>query len=87
MRASVPKRFLEHSRPRLMHKYEVVIFWGEDDQAFVAEMPVLAGCVAHGGSPEVALSAALEAITLWIETAREFGDPIPAPKGRKLALA
>ncbi|KAB2849351.1 MAG: type II toxin-antitoxin system HicB family antitoxin [Hyphomicrobiaceae bacterium] len=70
-----------------MHKYEIIIFWSDEDQAFVAEVPELAGCMAHGSSPDEALKQAQAAIGLWIETAREFGDPVPVPKGRRLALA
>ncbi len=69
-----------------MNKYEVIIYWSQEDQAFVAEVPELAGCAAHGPTQQAALSAAQEAIQLWIDTARECGDPIPVPKGR-LALA
>ena len=70
-----------------MNKYEVIIYWSDEDGAFVAEVPQLAGCCAHGPSQEVALANAQEAIALWIETAREFGDPVPEPKGRRLILA
>jgi predicted RNase H-like HicB family nuclease len=70
-----------------MNKYEVIIYWSDDDQAFVAEVPELPGCAAHGPTQEAALSSAQEAIRLWIDTAKEFGDPIPAPKGRRLILA
>jgi predicted RNase H-like HicB family nuclease len=69
-----------------MNKYEVIIYWSEEDQAFVAEVPELPGCAAHGATQQAALSSAQEAIQLWIDTATECGDPIPAPKGR-LALA
>ena len=70
-----------------MYKYETIIYWSEDDDAFVAEVPELPGCMAHGLSPDEALSNIKEAIQLWIDTAREFGDYIPEPKGRKLAYA
>jgi predicted RNase H-like HicB family nuclease len=70
-----------------MIKYEVIIYWSEEDQAFVAEVPELAGCAAHGGTQEAALGSALDAIRLWIDTAKEFGDPIPEPKGRRLIFA
>jgi predicted RNase H-like HicB family nuclease len=70
-----------------MNKYEVIIFWSEEDEAFVAEVPQLPGCAAHGPSQEAALASAQEAIRLWVETAKEFGDPIPAPKGRRLIYA
>jgi predicted RNase H-like HicB family nuclease len=64
-----------------MHKYEVIIYWSEEDHAFVAEAPELPGCAAHGPTQEAALASARDAIRLWIETAKEFGDPIPEPKG------
>ncbi|HET9765953.1 MAG TPA: type II toxin-antitoxin system HicB family antitoxin [Thermoanaerobaculia bacterium] len=70
-----------------MLKYEVIIYWSAEDQAFVAEVPELPGCMAHGPTPEAALSNAQQASQLWIETAKEFGDPVPEPKGRKLAYA
>ena len=70
-----------------MNKYEVIIYWSEEDGAFVAEVPELPGCVAHGPTQEAAFSSAQEAIRLWIDTAREFGDPIPEPKGRRLIFA
>jgi predicted RNase H-like HicB family nuclease len=70
-----------------MHRYEVIIYWSDEDGAFVAEVPELAGCMAHGDSPERALAEAQEAIGLWLDTAREFGDPIPIPKGRRLQYA
>jgi predicted RNase H-like HicB family nuclease len=70
-----------------MNKYEVIIYWSQEDEAFVAEVPELPGCAAHGPTQEAALASAQEAIGLWIETAREFGDPIPEPKGRRLIFA
>jgi len=71
----------------MMSKYEIIIFWSKLDQVFVAEVPELPGCMAHGESQESALSNAKDAIALWIDTAREFGDPIPEPKGRRLMFA
>ena len=70
-----------------MNRYEVIIYWSVEDQAFVAEVPELPGCAAHGTTQEAALANAKEAIALWIETAKEFGDPIPEPKGRRLIFA
>ena len=70
-----------------MHKYEIIIYWSNEDQVFVAEVPELPGCSAHGGSHDVALDNVNEAVKLWIETARDFGDPIPEPKGERLMLA
>ena len=69
------------------HKYEIVIFWSDADQAFVAEVPELPGCMAHGSTPAAALKQAGQAINLWIDTAREFGRPIPQPKGKRLMFA
>jgi predicted RNase H-like HicB family nuclease len=68
-------------------RYEVIIYWSDADAAFVAEIPELPGCMAHGSSREDALTNAESAIQAWIETAEEFGDPVPQPKGRKLMYA
>jgi len=68
-------------------KYEIIIYWSNEDQLFIAEVPELAGCMAHGDSQEAALSNVKEAVELWIDTAKEFGDPAPEPKGRRLMLA
>ena len=70
-----------------MHKYEIILFWSAEDDAFVADIPELPGCSAHGASPVEALANAQDAITLWLDTAAEFGDPVPEPKGRRLMLA
>jgi len=70
-----------------MDKYEIIIFWSEEDHAFVAEAPELPGCMAHGDTHESALANARAAIALWIKTAKEFKDPIPQPKGHRLAFA
>jgi predicted RNase H-like HicB family nuclease len=71
----------------MTYKYEIILYWSEADQAFIAEVPELSGCMAHGDVPEAALANAQQAIALWLDTAREFGDPIPAPKGYRLAFA
>jgi predicted RNase H-like HicB family nuclease len=70
-----------------MHKYEIIIYWSEEDRAFVAEVPELPGCAAHGNSADKALLSCNKAIDLWIKTAREFGRSIPEPKGRRLQYA
>lgn len=70
-----------------MSKYEIIIYWSNEDEAFVAEVPELAGCAAHGSTQEEALRNANGAIQLWIDTAKEFGDPVPEPRGRRLMLA
>jgi predicted RNase H-like HicB family nuclease len=65
-----------------MSKYEIIIFWSEEDQSFIAEVPELPGCMADGVSYQEALSNAEKIIKEWIETATELGRPIPKPKGR-----
>ncbi|HEX8565835.1 MAG TPA: type II toxin-antitoxin system HicB family antitoxin [Pyrinomonadaceae bacterium] len=65
-----------------MSKYEIVIYWSEKDQAFIAEVPELAGCMADGESYQQALANAEIVIQEWIETAKELGRAIPKPKGR-----
>ena len=70
-----------------MHKYEIIIYWSNEDDAYIAEVPELPGCTAHGDSQTAALENANEAIRLWMDTAEEFGDPVPEPKGQRLMLA
>jgi predicted RNase H-like HicB family nuclease len=65
-------------------KYEVIIYWSDEDQAYIAEVPELPGCAADGATYKQALSNAEEIIREWIETARELGRSIPEPKGRLL---
>ena len=67
-----------------MAKYELVIWWSESDQAFLAEAPELPGCMADGASYEEAIANMRVVIDEWIETARELGREIPMPKGRLL---
>lgn len=70
-----------------MYKYETIIYWSNEDGVFIAEVPELPGCMAHGDTQEAALKNAHMAVQLWIDTAKEFGDPIPGPKGQRLMLA
>ncbi|MCL2700474.1 MAG: type II toxin-antitoxin system HicB family antitoxin [Phycisphaerae bacterium] len=70
-----------------MDKYEIILYWSDEDETFVAEVPELPGCMAHGATLEAALQSVRDAIALWIQTAQEFGDPIPVPKGRRLLFA
>ena len=70
-----------------MYKYEVIIYWSNADSVFVAEAPELPGCMAHGETQEEALRNVKDAMGLWIDTAREFGDPVPEPKGARLMPA
>ena len=63
------------------HCYEIVIYWSDQDQAYVAEVPELAGCMADGATYRAALEEAQRAIDEWIATARELGREIPKPRG------
>ena len=72
---------------RVMHKYEIILYWSDEDRVFVAEVPELPGCMAHGDTQEAALRNINEAMQLWIDTAREFGDPVPQPKGERPMFA
>ncbi|WP_396215392.1 type II toxin-antitoxin system HicB family antitoxin [Gemmatimonas sp.] len=69
------------------YKYELIVYWSAEDTAFVADVPELPGCMAHGATPAAAVAQAQEAIGLWIDTAREDGRAVPEPKGRRLMLA
>jgi predicted RNase H-like HicB family nuclease len=69
-----------------MPKYEIIIYWREADQAFIAEVPELPGCAADGKSYKEALANVEIIIAEWIETAKELGRAIPVPRGR-LAFA
>ena len=68
-------------------KYEVIIYWSDDDGVYVAEVPELPGCMAHGATYEKALASARKAARLWIDTAKELGRAVPEPKGRRLMFA
>jgi len=68
-------------------KYEVIIYWSDEDDAFVADVPELPGCMAHGLTQESALRSAQTAMELWLETAKESGRPVPEPRGRRLIYA
>ena len=65
-----------------MIKYEVIIYWSEDDKAYLAEVPELPGCMADGATYQDALNNVEVIIREWIETAHELGEDIPEPKGR-----
>ncbi len=65
-----------------MIKYELIIYWSEEDRAFIVEVPELPGCMADGESYEQAVVNVQTVIEQWIETARELGKPIPQPKGK-----
>ena len=65
-------------------RYEVIIYWSEPDQAFIAEVPELPGCAADGPSYQKALAAVQVVINEWIATAKQLGRQIPKPRGRLL---
>jgi predicted RNase H-like HicB family nuclease len=64
------------------YRYEIVIYWSEEDKAFIAEVPELPGCAADGATYSEALASVDVIIQEWIEAAKELGRPIPEPKGR-----
>lgn len=70
----------------MMYKYEVILYWSEEDNCYIAEVPELAGCMADGDTMQSALENAHTVIDEWIETAKLTGHNIPKPKG-KLAFA
>jgi predicted RNase H-like HicB family nuclease len=63
-------------------KYEVIIYWSKENEAFIVEVPELPGCMADGPSYAEALAAAEVVIREWIETAKALGRPIPEARGR-----
>ena len=65
------------------HKYELRIYWSPSDNVFIAEVPDLPGCMAHGRTPTEAAAEAEVAIGLWIDSAREFGQVVPAPRSSR----
>ena len=68
-------------------RYELIIYWSKTDNSFLVEVPELPGCMAHGSTQEEALGNAKDAAQLWLDTAREFGDPVPEPRGHRLVFA
>jgi len=65
-----------------MYRYEIILYWSVEDDVFIAEVPELPGCMAHGDTQDEALHQAQEAMAAWIEVAQELGRPIPEPRGR-----
>ena len=68
-------------------KYEIIIYWSEQDGHYIAEVPELPGCMADGETLEETLAMVQEVMKLWIETAEEDGMTVPQPKGRRLMFA
>lgn len=67
-----------------MTRYEIIIYWSNEDKAYIAEVPELPGCMADGKTYSEALAHVEEIIGEWIETAKQLKRPIPKPKGRLL---
>lgn len=67
-----------------MTKYEDILYWSNEDEVFIAEVPELAGCAADGATRQEALAHVEIVIGEWLETARELGRQVPEPKGRLL---
>ena len=65
-----------------MIRYEIIVYWSKEDQAFIAEVPELSGCAADGATYQEAIANVEIVIREWIETAKEMGRQIPEPKGR-----
>ena len=65
-----------------MIRYELIIYWSDEDQSFIAEIPELPGCMADGATYKEAVDNVEVVIQEWIDTAKELGRPIPVPKGR-----
>ena len=65
-----------------MHRYEIIIYWSDEDSSFIAEVPELPGCMADGKTHQEALSNIEIIISEWIETAKELGREIPQARGR-----
>lgn len=70
-----------------MHQYGIILHWSNEDEVFVADVPELPGCMAHGDDQESALRNIKDAIHFWIETARELGRPVPEPQCERPMLA
>ena len=65
-----------------MFKYEIIIYWSDEDDAYIAEVPELPGCMADGKTYDEVIENVTQVIKEWMETARELGREIPKPKGR-----
>jgi len=70
-----------------MSRFEIIIFWSDEDQCFVADVPELPGCMAHGDSHEAALAQVKQAIQLWLDTAQSLGRSVPQARGGRLMFA
>lgn len=71
----------------MSHRYHINVFWSAEDDCWIADVPDLRPCSAHGDTPQEAIAEAQVAIELWLETAEEFGYEIPAPRYRPAIYA
>ncbi|MEH1828077.1 type II toxin-antitoxin system HicB family antitoxin [Nostoc sp. C052] len=70
----------------MMFRYEIILYWSELDQAFIAEVPELSGCAADGDSYQEALHNVELVVQEWIETAKDLGRPVPEPRPRLMYI-
>jgi predicted RNase H-like HicB family nuclease len=70
-----------------MDRFEIIIFWSDEDQAFIADVPELPGCMAHGDTHELALAQVRQAMRLWLDTAQSDGRTVPQARGGRLMFA
>ncbi|MEH1921969.1 type II toxin-antitoxin system HicB family antitoxin [Nostoc sp.] len=70
----------------MMFRYEIILYWSELDQAFIAEVPELSGCAADGNSYQEALHNVELVVQEWIETAKDLGRPVPEPRPRLMYI-
>lgn len=71
----------------MAHRDQLVVAWSSEGGTFVVDVPELPGCMAHGSTPAEAVANVEDAISLWLEAARDLGRPIPRPRGRRLMSA
>lgn len=72
---------------KMKYKYEIIIYWSNEDNSYIAEAPELPGCMSDGETYQQALSNIEKTIDEWIETAKNINKKIPSPKGKKLMFA
>ncbi len=72
---------------KIKYKYEIIIYWSNEDNSYIAEAPELPGCMSDGETYQQALSNIEKIIDEWIETAKSINKKIPSPKGKKLMFA
>ena len=70
-----------------MNHYEIIIYWSDEDHAFIADVPELPGCMAHGDTHELALAEVKQAMAVWIEAAQATGRAVPLARGSRLLFA